>query len=303
MAKVKCVGVRFRHVGKVYYFLQGDFDIKVDDDVIVETIRGVEFGHVVKTDIDIEENDMKTPLKPIKSIATDEDREKHKKNKEKEPDAFEKCKELIAKHGLPMKLLGCEWTFDNAKVLFYFSADNRIDFRDLVKDLASVYHVRIELRQVGVRDETKILGGCGVCGREFCCATFLNDFKPSTIKMVKEQGLSLNPSKISGTCGRLMCCLKNEEKSYEDLNSNLPIIGDEVTTKDGLKGTVYSINALKQLVKIAIEQKNGDKEIKEYEPKDLKFRKRPKVENTQVEDEKEIKDLVELEKKDVRADL
>ncbi|MCQ2609529.1 MAG: stage 0 sporulation family protein, partial [Lachnospiraceae bacterium] len=301
MAKVVCIGVRFRNVGKIYYFKKDDHDVHDNDDVIVETIRGVEYGHVVKSNIEIEETSMKTPLKPIIRVATDEDREKHKKNKDREPEAFLKCKELISKHQLPMKLLGCEFTFDEAKVLFYFSADNRIDFRELVKDLASVFHIRIELRQVGVRDETKILGGCGVCGRPFCCATFLSDFKPATIKMVKEQGLSLNPSKISGTCGRLMCCLKNEEESYEELNRNLPMIGDSVTTKDGYKGTVYSINTLKQLVKVTVELKNGDKERKEYEPKDLRFKKRPRVEAVQ-ENEKELKDLVELENKDVKAD-
>ena len=232
----KCLGIRFRVSGKIYYFKPNDEVIEVGDACIVETIRGVEFGKVVKKDIEV---------RTIIRKATPEDHETHRKNKEKEGDAFVKCKERIKAHELPMKLLDCEFTFDSTKVLFYFSAENRIDFRELVKDLASIFRIRIELRQVGVRDETKILGGLGPCGRPYCCSTYLFDFKTVSIKNVKEQGVSLNPAKISGACGRLMCCLNNEKETYEKLNELMPQIADFVTTKDGLKGTVQSINTLR----------------------------------------------------------
>ena len=302
MAIVKCLGVRFRPVGKIYFFKKDDYEFEVNDHVIVETIRGVEYGTVIKIKIDVDEEKMKSPLKSIIRKATAEDDNIYIENKNKEKDAFIKCKERIAEHNLPMKLLDCEFTFDSAKVLFYFSAENRIDFRDLVKDLASIFRIRIELRQVGVRDETKVLGGFGPCGRPFCCATFLSDFKPVSIKMVKEQGISLNPTKISGTCGRLMCCLNHEEEVYEELNKKMPMIDDTVLTKDGLKGRVININTLKQLVKVAVELKNDEKEIREYKPSDLKFKKRQRI---VVNDamEAEARQLEELEKHDVHADL
>ena len=215
MAIEKCMGIRFKHAGRVYFFKKDNYDLKIGDGVIVETIRGIEYGQVVKTFIEVEENNLRSPLKSIIRVATDDDYQKFMQNKDKEQDAFEKCQAKIKEHGLPMKLLDCEYTFDCQKVIFYFSAENRVDFRELVKDLAQVFKLRIELRQIGVRDETKILGGFGCCGRPFCCSTFLSDFKPVSIKMVKEQGISLNPTKISGACGRLMCCLANEEEVYE----------------------------------------------------------------------------------------
>ena len=297
MAIEKCMGIRFKHAGRVYFFKKDNHDIKVGDGVIVETIRGVEYGQVVKDSIDVDGSTLRSPLKSIIRIATDDDYQKFLQNKDKEQDAFEKCKQKIKEHNLPMKLLDCEYTFDCQKVIFYFSAESRVDFRELVKDLAQVFKLRIELRQIGVRDETKILGGFGCCGRPFCCSSFLSDFKPVSIKMVKEQGLSLNPTKISGCCGRLMCCLANEEEVYEELNKNMPNIGDKVKTKDGLQGSVLSINALKQIVKIAVDLDDGNKEIRDYEPKDLKFKKREKISNDEVLD-KDLRALEELEKTD-----
>ncbi|MBR1454645.1 MAG: stage 0 sporulation family protein [Lachnospiraceae bacterium] len=298
----KCLGIRFRVSGKIYYFKSNDEEINVGDSCIVETIRGIEYGNVVKKNIEVDETTLKSPLRTIIRRATDEDKETHIKNKAKEGEAFVKCKERIRAHELPMKLLDCEYTFDSTKVLFYFSAETRIDFRELVKDLASIFRIRIELRQVGVRDETKLLGGLGPCGRPFCCSTYLFDFKSVSIKNVKEQGISLNPAKISGACGRLMCCLNNEKETYEELNKNMPQISDFVTAKDGLKGTVQSINTLRQKVKVLVELKNGDKEMREYAPTDLKFKKRQII-NTETEEEKEARKLEELERRDVKADL
>ena len=298
----KCLGIRFRVSGKIYYFKSNDEEINVGDSCIVETIRGIEYGNVVKKDIEVDETTLKSPLRTIIRRATDEDKETHIKNKAKEGEAFVKCKERILAHELPMKLLDCEYTFDSTKVLFYFSAETRIDFRELVKDLASIFRIRIELRQVGVRDETKLLGGLGPCGRPFCCSTYLFDFKSVSIKNVKEQGISLNPAKISGACGRLMCCLNNEKETYEELNKNMPQISDFVTAKDGLKGTVQSINTLRQKVQVLVELKNGDKEMREYAPTDLKFKKRQII-NTETEEEKEARKLEELERRDVKADL
>ena len=222
-------------------------------------------------------------------------------NREKEKEAFKICLEKIHKHGLAMKLIDAEYTFDNNKVLFYFTADGRIDFRELVKDLAAVFKTRIELRQIGVRDETKILGGIGICGRPLCCHTHLSEFIPVSIKMAKEQNLSLNPTKISGVCGRLMCCLKHEEETYEELNRRLPNVGDPVTTKDGQKGEVHSINILRQLVKVIVE--NGDeKEIHEYPVDELRFKRRHKKEKIKLSPE-EMKELEKLEKQDQTASL
>ena len=222
----KVIGVRFRKAGKVYYFSPGEEDIKTGQHVIVETARGVEYGYVVLGTHEVDDKKVIQPLKPVIRMATEADEETERKNKEKEKEAFKICLEKIKKHDLDMKLIDTEYTFDNNKVLFYFTADGRIDFRELVKDLASVFKTRIELRQIGVRDETKIVGGIGICGRPLCCASYLSEFIPVSIKMAKEQNLSLNPTKISGVCGRLMCCLKYEEDTYEELNSKLPNVGD-----------------------------------------------------------------------------
>lgn len=269
----KVIGVRFRTAGKIYFFDPGKLNIKRNDHVIVETARGIEYGTVVGNPREVEDSKVIQPLKPVLRIATERDDEQEANNKLKEKDAFKICLEKIKKHGLEMKLIDAEYTFDNNKVLFYFTADGRIDFRELVKDLASVFKTRIELRQIGVRDETKILGGIGICGRELCCHSHLSEFVPVSIKMAKEQNLSLNPTKISGVCGRLMCCLKHEEETYEELNRRLPNVGDHVTTDDGLKGEVSSVNVLRQLVKVIMDV-NDEKEIREYKVEELKFRSR-----------------------------
>ena len=242
---IEVIGVRFRKNGKIYFFSPSELPIEIGQNVIVETSRGVEYGKVVLGKREIKSEKIISTLKPVIRIATPEDDEINEENKRKSKDAFRICLEKIAKHGLEMKLIDCEYTFDNNKVLFYFTADGRIDFRELVKDLASVFKTRIELRQIGVRDETKILGGIGICGRSLCCHTHLSEFVPVSIKMAKEQNLSLNPAKISGVCGRLMCCLKNEQETYEYLNKKLPNIGDLVKTVDGYKGEVQRVNVLR----------------------------------------------------------
>ena len=243
MAKV--IGVRFRTAGKIYWFDPLNFQVKRGDHVIVETARGVEYGTVVGAPREVDDGRVVAPLKPVLRIATQRDAEQEAGNRQKEKEAFRICLEKIAKHGLDMKLIDAEYTFDNNKVLFYFTADGRIDFRELVKDLAGVFKTRIELRQIGVRDETKILGGIGICGRVLCCHSHLSEFVPVSIKMAKEQNLSLNPAKISGVCGRLLCCLKHEEETYEELTRRLPNTGDYVTTDDGFKGEVSSVNVLR----------------------------------------------------------
>ena len=291
----KVIGVRFRTAGKIYFFSPGKLEIKTGDKVIVETARGVEFGSVVTGSKEVEDDKITQPLKSVIRLATEDDKKKEEKNKEKEKEAFKICLDKIHKHGLEMKLIDAEYTFDNNKVLFYFTADGRIDFRELVKDLAAVFRTRIELRQIGVRDETKILGGIGICGRELCCKSYLADFAPVSIKMAKEQNLSLNPTKISGVCGRLMCCLKNEAETYEYLNSRLPNVGDTVTTIDGCKGEVQSINVLRQLVKVLIEV-NDEKELREYKVKELKFKPRRRRDNIKLSPE-EMKELEALEDK------
>ena len=250
---IKVIGVRFRTAGKVYFFNPGELEIKKNDHVIVETARGIEYGTVVSPPAEVEDDKVIQPLKSVLRIANQKDDEQEAANKQKEKEAFKICLEKIRDHGLQMKLIDAEYTFDNNKVLFYFTADGRIDFRELVKDLASVFKTRIELRQIGVRDETKILGGIGICGRPLCCHTHLSDFAPVSIKMAKEQNLSLNPTKISGVCGRLMCCLKNEEETYEELNRKLPGVGDFVTTDDGLKGEVHIVIVLRQMVKVVVD--------------------------------------------------
>ena len=292
---VRIIGVRFRTAGKIYFFDPLQFDIKRGDHVIVETARGIEFGTVVSDIREVEEDKVVQPLKPVIRIASERDIAQEQENRAKEKEAFKICLEKIHKHGLEMKLIDAEYTFDNNKVLFYFTADGRIDFRELVKDLAGVFKTRIELRQIGVRDETKIIGGIGICGRPLCCHSYLSDFIPVSIKMAKEQNLSLNPTKISGVCGRVMCCLKNEEETYEELNRRLPNIGDLVTAEDGSKGEVQSVNVLRQLVKVVVEE--GDsKEIREYEVEKLHFRrKHTKKERMELSPE-ELAELDRLEK-------
>lgn len=291
----KVIGVRFRKAGKIYFFSPGKLEIKRGDQVIVETARGVEFGNVVSGPKEVADDEITQPLKAVIRVATDEDRKTEEKNRKKEKEAFDICLEKIHKHGLEMKLIDAEYTFDNNKVLFYFTADGRIDFRELVKDLAAVFRTRIELRQIGVRDETKIRGGIGVCGRELCCHTYLSEFAPVSIKMAKEQNLSLNPSKISGVCGRLMCCLTNEEETYEELNSHLPSIGDYVTTPEGLKGEVSSLSVLRQQVKVIVNLENDEKEIREYKVDELKFKPRRKKSEMKLT-RQEMKELAALEK-------
>lgn len=293
MARV--IGVRFRTAGKIYFFSPGKFDVRRGNQVIVETARGIEFGNVVTGPKDVSDDQIMQPLKTVIRIATEEDRRTEEKNREKEKEAFDICLEKIRKHGLEMKLINAEYTFDNNKVLFYFTADGRIDFRELVKDLAAVFRTRIELRQIGVRDETKIRGGIGVCGRPLCCHTYLSEFAPVSIKMAKEQNLSLNPTKISGVCGRLMCCLTNEQETYEELNSHLPSVGDTVTTVEGLKGEVHSLSVLRQLVKVIVKLDNDEKEIREYKVSELKFKPRRKKNEVRLSKE-QMRELAALEK-------
>ncbi len=298
---IKVIGVRFRTAGKIYFF-DPLADIKKGDNVIVETARGIEFGTVVSAPKEIEDDKVIQPLKPVLRVATQKDQEQEAANKVKEKDAFKICLEKIKKHNLEMKLIDAEYTFDNNKVLFYFTADGRIDFRELVKDLAAVFKTRIELRQIGVRDETKILGGIGICGRPLCCHTHLSEFVPVSIKMAKEQNLSLNPTKISGVCGRLMCCLKHEEETYEELNRRLPNVGDFVTTDDGLKGEVQSVNVLRQLVKVIVEI-NDEKEIHEYKVNQLKFKRRHNKNQKVDVSDAELRELEKLEKQEGKSKL
>ncbi len=310
---VKIVGVRFRNAGKVYYFDPKNYRIKPGDHVIVETARGVEYGTVIGGVRNVAEETIVQPLKAVIRVATAEDDSRAQRNRMKEKDALKICQEKITKHGLEMKLIDAEYTFDNNKVLFYFTADGRIDFRELVKDLAAVFKMRIELRQIGVRDETKILGGIGICGRVLCCNSYLSEFAPVSIKMAKEQNLSLNPTKISGVCGRLMCCLKNEEATYEYLNSRLPGIGDSVTTLDGQKGEVQSVNVLRQKVKVLIDV-DDEKELQEFDVKELKFKPKRRKDKGGKGDrndkggkdnsvDKELKALEALEKKEGKSKL
>ena len=288
---IKVTGVRFRQAGKVYYFDPKNLKLERGSHVIVETARGIEYGTVIVPPKGITDDEVVQPLKAVIRVATPEDDRIEERNHEKEKEAYKICLEKIEKHGLAMKLVQAEYTFDNNKLLFYFTADGRIDFRELVKDLASVFRTRIELRQIGVRDETKIMGGIGICGRPLCCSSYLTDFVPVSIKMAKEQNLSLNPTKISGVCGRLMCCLKNEQETYEYLNSQLPNIGDYVTTPEGIRGQVKAVSVLRQRVKVLIEQ-NDTKEERDYAVGDLKFKAKRK--NIKVTKE-ELKELAKLE--------
>ena len=290
------IGVRFRPIGKIYYFDPQNFEVEAGSFVIVETARGVEYGKVVLGRREVEEGKITASLKPIIRIATEDDTRRYEDNKKKSKRAFGICLEKIAKHKLDMKLIEAEYTFDNNKVLFYFTADRRIDFRELVKDLASVFKTRIELRQIGVRDETKMVGGIGICGRELCCNKHLSEFVPVSIKMAKEQNLSLNPTKISGVCGRLMCCLKHEQDTYEYLNEKLPNVGDFVRTIDGNKGEVMSVNVLRQKVKIVVTDKDDNKEVMEYPVAELKFKPKRRKNSERLSAE-EYKALEALEDK------
>ena len=297
------IGVSFRQAGKVYFFDPGDEQIERGEHVIVETAKGVEYGTVVVPNREMAEEKIVAPLKKIIRVATPKDEDIELKNREKEKDAYKICLEKIAKHRLEMKLIAAEYTFDNNKLLFYFTADGRIDFRELVKDLASVFRTRIELRQIGVRDETKICGGIGICGRTLCCHSYLSEFAPVSIKMAKEQNLSLNPTKISGVCGRLMCCLKNEEEAYEELNSRLPHIGSHVKTAEGLDAEVQSVSVLKQLVKVIVFLDDGEKEVREYRVDELKFRPNKTKNRIKDKHDKELKKLEAMEKKEGKSKL
>ena len=286
---LKIIGVRFKSVGKIYYFDPGDTEINNGDKVIVETSRGVECGEVVMTDREIDESNFKIPIKPIIKKADERDLKTIERNKQKEQEAFEICRQKIEDHGLKMDLIDVECTFSNNKMLFYFTAENRVDFRELVKDLASVFRTRIELRQIGVRDEAKMLGGLGICGQPFCCSRFLGDFQPVSIKMAKEQGLSLNPTKISGCCGRLMCCLKYEQDSYEDLLKHTPKVGAIVKTSDG-KGVVQEVNLLTGKLRVKLDRSDNVITVKKDDVEVIKDG------NIRV-DKNELKALKELEGK------
>ena len=286
------IGVRFKSNGKMYYFDPQGLEIAPGTGVIVETARGVEYGDCVQGNTDVPDQQVVQPLKRVVRVATEADMKTLERNKKRADEAFIICKQKIEDRGLEMNLVTAECTFDMNKLLFYFTADGRVDFRELVKDLASVFRTRIELRQIGVRDETKMLGGIGICGRELCCRSYLTDFVPVSIKMAKEQNLSLNPTKISGVCGRLMCCLKNEQETYEYLNSRLPSVGDSVITPTGMHGEVSGVNVLRQLVKVVVD--NGEeKELQEYAVDDLKFTSRRRR-DVRVTDE-EMKELEGLE--------
>ena len=297
---VKVVGVKFKTSSKVYYFDPGEIEINADDCVIVETARGVEFGEVAFPTKEVDENEITSPLKPVIRVATDADRKKVEENAQKEKNAFDVCSEKIVKHGLEMKLVNVEYTFDGSKILFYFTADGRIDFRELVKDLASVYRTRIELRQIGVRDETRAMGGIGICGREFCCHKFLNDFQPVSIRMAKDQNLSLNPSKIYGACGRLMCCIRYEEETYRELNKTLPRVGYETVTEDGYHGVVSAVNILRQKIKVIVDIGNDEREMREYDAGMLKFTKKNKGGEKKQPPTQEELQIIEDMKKDPR---
>ena len=297
----KIIGVRFKKPGKIYFFDPENMEIEKYDNVIVETAMGDEIGKVVIADREIDESKMATPLKKVVRKATKEDLESQEKYKSKEPEAFKICKEKIKKYNLEMNLTDVEYKFDGSKILFYFTADGRIDFRDLVKDLASVFKTRIELRQIGVRDEVKRIGGNGICGRELCCCSFLDNFETVSIKMAKEQNIALNPSKISGNCGRLMCCLKYEQDVYSEKISKLPKVGSIVKTPSG-EGSVEGVEILKEIVKVKI--KDGeDFYYKKFDAKDVKVIKSSKgdfVDNEEKENYKELQELEKLEKIDLK---
>jgi cell fate regulator YaaT (PSP1 superfamily) len=285
---VKVTGVRFKKMGKIYYFDPGELTLENGVHVVVETSRGIEYGLVVISEKTVEEDKIVQPLKKVIRIATPEDDKTVEQNKKKEAEAMDICRKKIEDHKLEMKLIDVEYTFDHNKILFYFTAEGRIDFRELVRDLASVFKTRIELRQIGVRDEAKMVGGLGVCGRVLCCNSYMGDFEPVSIKMVKEQNLSLNPTKISGTCGRLMCCLKNEQAAYESLAKNTPGVGALVETPDG-NGIVNSVSILKGIVGVTIGEE--EKQVREYKVKDLKILKHASRKSEEKVNMAELKQL------------
>lgn len=285
------VGVRFKKAGKVYYFSPANLEIKKHDFVIVETARGVEYGQVVSEIKEIKEEELISPLKPVLRLADEKDAKSYEDNKIKAKEALEICEEKVSNHGLEMKLIDVEYTFDNNKIIFYFTADGRVDFRELVKDLAAVFRTRIELRQIGVRDEAKMIGGLGLCGRHMCCASFLGDFVPVSIRMAKDQGLSLNPSKISGICGRLMCCLKYEHPVYEEVLERLPNKGSYVWTKAG-KGRVEEINPITEKIRVKITQEDGGETLLDTHFSEIKIIKKNRVQEKIVETD-DIKELLD----------
>ena len=290
------IGVSFRHQGKVYYFSPRGQEFKRGEGVIVATAQGLEYGAVIMPNKEVDESHIKGELKPIIRRATEDDDDQLNLNLKNEETALKICKERVKEHGLEMKLIRAEYCFDRSKLTFFFTADGRVDFRELVKDLAGIFRTRIELRQVGVRDETRLLGGLGVCGRELCCATWLPDFVPVSIKMAKEQNLSLNSAKISGVCGRLMCCLKNEADTYSYLNANLPDVNQVVMTPEGLEGKVKSVNILRQTVSVIVDENKDEREVKEYPVTELEFKRSAKKERKlSEEEENEEKALEELE--------
>ncbi len=289
------VGVRFKKPGKIYFFDPGDLQINNRDFVIVETSQGQEFGEVAIANRMVEDESVLKPLKKVIRIATQKDKKHNEENKKKEKEAFDICNKKIKEHKLDMTLTDVEFKFDNSKVLFYFTADGRIDFRELVKDLATIFKTRIELRQIGVRDEVKRIGGNGVCGRELCCCSFLGNFETVSIKMAKEQNMSLNPSKISGNCGRLMCCLKYEQEVYEEKINRLPKIGAIVKTEDG-EGTVEGVETLKEKLRVKLKDDNGEYYFKKYDAKDVKIIKNVESNTVDPEEKEHLKELEELEK-------
>ena len=289
------VGVRFKKPGKIYFFDPGDLEITNRDFVIVETSQGQEYGEVAISNRVMPEENIVKPLKKVLRIATYKDKKHYEENKQKEKEAFNLCLEKIKEHKLDMTLTDVEFKFDNSKVLFYFTADGRIDFRELVKDLAAIFKTRIELRQIGVRDEVKRIGGNGVCGRELCCCSFLGNFETVSIKMAKEQNMSLNPSKISGNCGRLMCCLKYEQDVYEEKINRLPKIGAIVKTEDG-EGTVEGVETLKEILRVKLKDDNGEFYYKKYNANDIKIIKNVEEDIINEEEKANLKELQELEK-------
>lgn len=264
---VKIVGVKFNNNNKTYFFSPGEFELKINENVIVETARGIEFGTIVIEEKEVEDKEIVSPLKSVIRLATDKDIETVEENNKKEKEAYDICVDCIKRRDIDMKLINVEYAFDNNKILFYFTADGRVDFRELVKDLAGIFHTRIELRQVGVRDEAKIVGGIGMCGRVLCCNSFLDEFRPVSIKMAKGQNLSLNPAKISGICGRLMCCLRYENETYEELLKATPDVGTRVETEDGI-GEIIDVSLLRGIVKIKLQKEDTD--IKSYKIADIK---------------------------------
>lgn len=289
------IGVRFKKPGKIYFFDPGDLQVKNRDFVIVETNQGEEYGEVAIANRLMNEENIVKPLKKVIRVATNRDQKHYEENKKKEEEAFEICKQKIKERKLNMTLTDVEFKFDNSKVLFYFTADGRIDFRELVKDLAAIFKTRIELRQIGVRDEVKRIGGCGVCGRELCCCTYLGNFETVSIKMAKEQNVSLNPSKISGNCGRLMCCLKYEQDVYDEKIKRLPRIGAIVKTEEGV-GTVEGVETLKERLRVKLKDENGENYFKKYDAKDVKIIKNAEQEVVDEEEKANLKELQELEK-------